>query len=189
MIEMRRSIPKVLTEQEAKSFFDQCNLNYRRPHRDYLMCRLMYKTGLRVSEVCNLKEDHINWDTGRIIVRDGKGGRDRSVFLKGDLKDEIRAWYDEYSNCDFIFSTTTGNQVDTSQLRRTVNRVAPKANIKESERVSNHTFRHSFSVKFYSETHNLRALQRILGHSNVSTTEIYTRILDDEVEELMTQVA
>lgn len=82
----------------------------------------------------------------------------------------------------FLFPTSKGTQVDTSHLRRSVKRYARKVDIDEVDRVSPHTLRHTFATRLYRDTGNIRLVQKTLGHSDLSTTMLYTHVVDEELE-------
>jgi len=85
----------------------------------------------------------------------------------------------------YLLPTSKETQVATSHLRRSVKRYARKAGIEEVERVSPHTLRHTFATRLYRETSNIRMVQKALGHSDLSTTMIYTHVVDEELEGAM----
>jgi site-specific recombinase XerD len=86
---------------------------------------------------------------------------------------------------EYLLPTSKGTQVATSHLRRSVKRYARKAGIEEVDRVSPHTLRHTFATRLYRETGNIRMVQKALGHSDLSTTMIYTHVVDEELEGAM----
>jgi len=186
MVKLRK-IPKVLDDQEQKAFLDNFG-GGRTGRRDRLMSQIMLYMGLRVSEVCSLKEEHINFATGRTVIRDGKGSKDRIVVMPEKLREKVHSWIDHYPQGDVVFTTTAGKKVQTSHLRRVVKRAAIRAEIKEAEKVSPHTLRHTAATEIYSETHDLHLVKRLLGHSNLSTTEIYLHTSDDDIREHMESV-
>ena len=84
-----------------------------------------------------------------------------------------------------MLPTRKGTEVATSHLRRSVKRYARKASVEEVDRVSPHTLRHTFATRLYRETGNIRLTQKALGHSDLSTTMIYTHVVDEELEGAM----
>lgn len=178
-------LPKVLTRDESDRLLSQPNQRYYSPHRDFLLMRLMLKTGLRASEAVALRPEHLDMMSGKLTVREGKGAKDRTLWFGTDLQDEIERWLDRRPESDYLFPTSKGTQVDTSQLRRSVKRYAKKAEIAEVERVSPHTLRHTFATRLLQDTGNIRVVQKALGHSDLSTTMIYTHVVDGEVEDAM----
>jgi len=178
-------LPKILTDDETERLLDQPNQRYFSPRRDYLFMRLMLKAGLRSAEAVALQPDHIDMPTGKVTVREGKGAKDRTLWISNDLRDEIGEWLERRPESDYLLPTSKGKKVDTSQLRRSVKRYAKEAEIAEVDRVSPHTLRHTFATRLLRETGNIRKVQKALGHSDLSTTMLYTHVVDSELEEAM----
>jgi len=181
-------LPKILTDAEADRLLSQPNRRYFSPHRDWLFMRLMLKTGLRASEGVSLRPEHVDMPTGKLVVREGKGAKDRTLWFSNGLRDELGEWMDRRPESEWLLPTTKGTKVDTSQLRRSVKRYARKAGIAEIGRVSPHTLRHTFATRLYRETSSIRKVQKALGHSDISTTMIYTHVVDEELEDAMKRV-
>jgi site-specific recombinase XerD len=178
-------LPKVLTEEETERLLEQPNRRYYSPHRDYLYMRLMLKAGLRASEAVALRPEHVDLMSGKLMVREGKGAKDRTLWIGEKLIGELREWMDRRFESEYLLPTRKGTQVATAHLRRSVKRYARKADVDGVERVSPHTLRHTFATRLYRETGNIRLVQKALGHSDLSTTMIYTHIVDEELEGAM----
>jgi integrase/recombinase XerD len=179
-------LPRVLTEEETERLLHQPNQRYYGPHRDYLYMRLMLKAGLRASEATALRPEHIDLMSGKLMVREGKGAKDRTLWIGEELLGELQEWTvrrnEKTGKTEFLLPTSKGTQVATSHLRRSVKRYARDTDIEEVERVSPHTLRHTFATRLYRETSNIRMVQKALGHSDLSTTMIYTHVVDEELE-------
>ncbi|WP_251980338.1 tyrosine-type recombinase/integrase [Salinibacter ruber] len=182
-------LPKILTEEETDRLLSEPNQRYFGPCRDYLFMRLMLKAGLRASEATSLRTEHIDLMSGKLSVREGKGAKDRTLWVGEDLLGELQEWTErregEVESPGFLLPTRKGTEVATSHLRRSVKRYARKAGIEEVDRVSPHTLRHTFATRLYRETSNIRMVQKALGHSDLSTTMIYTHVVDEELEGAM----
>jgi site-specific recombinase XerD len=178
-------LPKVLTDAEADRLIQQPNQRYYGPHRDYLLMRLMLNAGLRSSEAVSLRPEHMDLMSGKLMVREGKGAKDRTLWIGEDLLEELRDWMDRRPGSEFLLPTRKGTQVATSHLRRSVKRYARDADIEEVGRVSPHTLRHTFATRLYRKTGKIRMVQKALGHSDLSTTMIYTHVVDEELEGAM----
>ena len=181
---MGRQLPKVLTDEEKVAFLKQFNTRYPTPHRDLCIVRLMLEAGLRAGETVILRPEDLDMMTCRLTVR-GKGAKDRGLWINESLRDLIGSWLERRPGSKWLFPTRTGERLQTPHLRRMVKQKARKAGIREPERVSPHTLRHTFATDIYRETKNIRLVQKALGHSDLSTTMIYTHIVDDELEEAM----
>ena len=180
------TLPKFLTDEEVENLLDELNPRYFTPHRDRLYFRLMLATGLRVSEAVALKTEHVDLNSGRINVREGKGAKDRVVYVGNGLLDDLREWMDRRPESEYLLPTSKGTKVHPSHLRQSIKRYAEKADIDELDRVSPHTLRHTFATKLYRETGKIRKVQKALGHSDISTTMVYTHLVDGELESDMT---
>jgi integrase/recombinase XerD len=182
-------LPRVLTEEETDRLLAQPNQRYFGPHRDYLYMRLMLKAGLRASEATALRPENVDLMSGKLMVREGKGAKDRTLWIGEDMLEELRGWMDRRKatapGADYLLPTSKGTQVATSHLRRSVKRYARDAEIEEVGRVSPHTLRHTFATQLYRETSNIRMVQKALGHSDLSTTMVYTHVVDEELEGAM----
>lgn len=185
-------LPKILTEAETDRLLAQPNQRYFGPHRDYLYIRLMLKAGLRASEATALRPEHIDLMSGKLSVREGKGAKDRTLWVGEEVLGELQEWMvrrsDEVEDtgaAGYLLPTRKGTEVATSHLRRSVKRYANKAGIEEVDRVSPHTLRHTFATRLYRETGKIRIVQKALGHSDLSTTMVYTHVVDEELEGAM----
>jgi len=190
-------LPKILTKEETKRLLAQPNQRYFGPHRDYLYMRLMLKAGLRASEATALQPEHLDPMSGKLTVREGKGAKDRTLWVGEEMLGELREWAsrrseevggEKASGSGFLLPTRKDTEVATSHLRRSVKRYARKAEIDEVDRVSPHTLRHTFATRLYRETGNIRMVQKALGHSDLSTTMIYTHVVDEELEGAMKEL-
>lgn len=180
-----RKIPKVLTEGEQKRLLAQLNTRWPTPHRNLCMIRLMLDAGLRVGEVVALRPEHLNMRTCKLIIREGKGAKDRELWIDRDLRDLIGTWLERRPDSEWLFPTRHGTQVNTRYMRSAVKRYARKAGVQEWERVSPHTLRHTFATDLLNATGNIRLVQETLGHADVSTTMIYTHVNSEEIREAM----
>lgn len=182
-----RRIPEVLTEEEQERLLRQPNPRYRTGSRNLSLLRLMLDLGLRSAEMLSLKIDDIDWMSGKITVRQGKNNKDRVLWLGENDLELLRSWRERKSSIprknDLLFVTLKGDPVLDRYLRYMVKRYARKAGI--SKDVHPHMLRHSFATDIYRETKNLRLTQKALGHASLSTTEIYTHIVDQELEEAL----
>ena len=182
-----KRIPKVLTPEEQVALLRTFNRRWPTKCRNYAMVLTMLRTGLRVGEAVALKWEHVDFRTRRLIVREGKGAKDRVVYFDEEVREAITEWRGRSPDSLYVFSTLKGGPLTTTYCRQFVKRAARKAGIAEWERVSPHTLRHSFAIELLRETGNLRLVQVALGHSNVSTTQIYTHVAAVDLERVMTR--
>jgi len=182
---MGRKIPEVLTEKEQEALLAQPNPRYLTGHRNRMLLRLMLDTGLRLSEAINLRWRDIDLNSGKVMVRQGKGAKDRTLWTGEENLAALVAWRErQLAECsgapENVFTTKAGGALAPRYVQRMVKRYAAKAGIEKD--IHPHTLRHSFATDLYRETTNLRLTQKALGHASVSTTQVYTHIVDEELE-------
>jgi len=185
---MGQKIPEVLTETEQEALLAQPNPRYLTGHRNRMLLRLMLDTGLRLSEAINLRWRDIDLNSGKVMVRQGKGAKDRTLWTSEDNLAALIAWRErQLADCAgapaIVFTTKAGGALGPRYVQRMVKRYAEKAGIEKN--VHPHTLRHSFATDFYRDTTSLRHVQKALGHVSVATTQIYTHIVDEELEEAL----
>ena len=181
----KRAIPVVLTESEQQKLLDQFNERYVTSQRNRVMFRLMLNTGLRVSAIVSLR-----WED--VMVREGKGAKDRSLWVDEGQLGELGKWKDRQVEKigglpKWVFSTlregNVGEKLTIQQVWKTLKTYAEKAGVEKD--ISPHTLRHTFATDLYRETGKIRLVQKALGHADLSTTMIYTHIVDEELEGAM----
>ena len=178
-----RKLPEVLTEEELDALLKQPNTRYPTGRRNLAMMAIMADAGLRVSEMLALRPGAVSWNSGRMKVS-GKGGKERIVWI-GEGTLELRRGWREVRPCDakLLFTTLKGGPIDTRYVRAMVKRYALKAGIQKD--VHPHTLRHTFATDLYRETHDLYLTGKMLGHADISTTTIYTHLVDEDAEAAM----
>jgi len=180
-----RKIPEILEADEQAALLRQPNPRYPTGERNRLVLRLMMDTGLRLAEACALRWRDIDLTTGKLMVRQGKGAKDRTLWVsESDLK-ILRSWRERQArdvagSPDHVFTTIAGSPISGRYVQQMVKRYAAKAGIEKN--VHPHTLRHTFATDLYRETTNIRLTQKALGHANLSTTQIYTHVVDEELE-------
>ncbi len=144
--------------------------------RDRAILELLFSTGLRVSELCSLNMDSIDLSRDEFSIR-GKGEKVRLVFLSPTAKSTLRAYLDkkEVNNTDSLFGLTPRT------IQRIVQHYAIKAGI--GKKFTPHTLRHSFATDLLTNGADIRSVQMLLGHANISTTQIYTHLTDRQLKE------
>ena len=188
----KRAIPVILTEEEQEDLLNQFNVRYVTSQRNKVMFQLMLNTGLRVSEAVSLRWKDVNLTSGKLMVREGKGAKDRTLWVDNDQLDELGEWKERQVEKlgevpKWVFSTlregNAGKKLTIQQVWKTLKTYTEKAGIKKD--ISPHTLRHTFATDLYRETGKIRLVQKALGHADLSTTMIYTHIVDEELEGAM----
>ncbi len=181
---MRKKLPVFLNEWEEKQLLNVFNLRYVSSHRNKVICLMMLKTGLRVSELISLEWKNIDLMAGRINVINGKGNKDRILFISDETLDSLLKWKERQSSIwgksTYVFSNRLGNRLVSRDVREMIMTYSKKANIVKN--VSPHVLRHTFATNLLRKSKNIRLVQKALGHSDLSTTMIYTHIVDDDFE-------
>ncbi|HEY0272556.1 MAG TPA: site-specific tyrosine recombinase XerD [Chitinophaga sp.] len=177
----RRKLPDVLTFEEIESIIAQIDLSTPEGHRNKAILEIMYSCGLRVSEVVNLKISQLYFDDGFIRVV-GKGDKERLVpigsqairYVNIYLETDRRQLNIKKGQEDIVFLNRRGSGLTRVMIFLVIKKLAEQAGIKKQ--VSPHTFRHSFATHLVEGGANLRAVQEMLGHESITTTEIYTHL-------------
>lgn len=175
-------LPTVLTQEESKALLLQANPRYRTGHRDRCLMQLMLNAGLRCQEALNVCTGDIDWTSGQLIVRQGKGKKDRVLWLNDNVLDALRLWKARRPCPEkaLLFTTLRGTPIYPSAVRVMVKRRARKAGIQKD--VHPHTLRHTYATELYRQCRNLLTVQKALGHSHMNSTLIYTHLVDEDYE-------
>ena len=174
----------MLTAEEQAALLAQPNPRYPTGERNRLMLSLMLNTGLRLSETTGLEWRDLDLNTGKLFVRQGKGAKDRTLWISEEDIALLRAWRQRQADeidagCPHVFSTLGGKRVSNRYVQQMVQRYSEKAGI--CKNVHPHTLRHSFATDLHRESRNIRLVQKALGHADLSTTMIYTHVFDAEL--------
>ncbi len=172
-------LPKTLTKEDVLKLLSQPNKKAPTGLRNRCIMQLMYRAGLRESEVINLGPRDIEWKEGILRVWKGKGAKDRTLYLDEHTLDLLRAWGDKRPGSRYFFCTLKGKKLNDRYIREIVERYGEKAQIEKH--VNPHMLRHTFATELLQEGYNIREVQKLLGHSDVSTTMIYTHVYDSDL--------
>lgn len=176
-----KHLPEVLSVEEIDSIINVIDVSKPEGIRDRAIIEVLYGCGLRISELCNLRISQLYLEDKYIRVK-GKGSKERLVPIEGVAIDRVREWLVTRMGCkvkpseeDYVFvSLTRGSRLSRISLFVYIKDYAERAGIKKN--ISPHTFRHSFATHLLEGGANLRAIQMMLGHEDISTTEIYMHI-------------
>ena len=169
-----KTIPEVLTQEEIKKLISVIE-NFK--HR--LILKLLYGCGLRVSEVIDLKKSDFIFDESLIHIKLAKGKKDRFVKIPNSLADELNN-YSKILNDDVFFPSIRGGKLNIKTIQKIVKNSSKKAGI--NKKVSPHTLRHSFATHLLEQGTDLRLIQKLLGHSDIKTTQIYLKISNQSIK-------
>lgn len=180
---MYKRLPETLTLPERESLLAQPNRKCKTGIRNLCMITLMLNAGLRSAEVLALRLCDIDWTDGKLTVRNGKGGKDRTLWLSPEDLELLKSWRAVRPAGNGLFSTLKGEHIHDSYLRTMVKREARQAGIEKD--VHPHMLRHTFATDLYRKTKNILLVQKALGHSDLATTMIYTHLVDADLEEAL----
>jgi len=196
LIDLPRAAKKQVTflhYDEVQRLLDASHGDSETTLRDRAILELLFSSGLRVSELINLNHDHINLDRREFIVR-GKGNKDRPVFISQSAADKVQDYLDSRTDhLPALFlnnskntptSGTSGNfrRLQPRSIQRLIEKYAKLAGI--TKHVTPHTMRHSFATDLLLNGADIRSVQGLLGHADISTTQIYTHITDQHLRDV-----
>ena len=173
-----KTLPKVLTIDECHRILKSVN---QPKHK--LILLLAYGAGLRVSEICNLRWSDLDFDSYKILVNSGKGKKDRLVMLPFSVVDYFKTYKELYTTEKYVFEgQIKGQPYSSSSCRSIMKRAVNKAGI--SKKVSIHSLRHSFATHLLEGGTDIRFIQKLLGHTSIKTTTIYTHVSQSSTERI-----
>lgn len=169
-LKQNRRIPQIFTKEEVRKIIDSTETLI---HKSMLM--LAYGSGLRLSEITNLKITDIESDQMRILIRHGKGDRDRYAMLPQVTLDTLREYWKEYRPQDWLFvAPRLGGRYRDKTLNDAFKAALTRSGVNKQGSI--HMLRHCYATHFYEDGHNLLALKKLLGHVRIDTTAWYTQL-------------
>lgn len=158
--------------KKADSFY------YKQTVRDVAIFELLFATGIRVSELCNLRFKNICTEYSYIVVN-GKGNKQRIIGISNDdtkkiLKDYFNLFQDQINETGYFFINRIGKRLSEQSVRFTIDKYCKELNF--NKKVTPHVFRHSFATLLLEEDVDIRYIQNLLGHSSINVTQIYTHV-------------
>ena len=183
---LRRKLPNILTIEEVDNLLD-IKLNTPFDYRNKAMLELMYSSGLRVSELVDLKLNNIDLDNGYVRCL-GKGKKERIIPIGEIAIEYLKKYINEYRNSmkkgyytENVFLNNHGKNITRQGLFLIIKNIAKEKNIDKN--ITPHMLRHSFATHLLNNGANLRTIQEMLGHSSITTTQIYTNVSNDIIKE------
>ncbi len=189
LAKVSRNEINVISFEELERLLDAPETNSIKGWRDKAIFEVLFATGLRISELCRLNRDSINLERGEFSVK-GKGGKIRVVFLSDSAKIALKKYLDKRTDLEeplFVSFKKSKKLEPRGRLtprtvERLINYYAKKVGI--VKKVTPHTLRHLFATDLLQNGADLRSVQMLLGHSNISTTQVYTHLTDKELKEI-----
>lgn len=171
-----KTLPKILTAEEVRRMIASTqNIKHR------LILKMLYGCGLRVSEVVLLRKEDLDFKESLIHVKLAKGKKDRFVKIPDSLKEELMS-YCGLEKSELLFPSNRGGKLTTATIQAIVERSAKKAEIRKE--VYPHLLRHSFATHLLEQGTDLRIIQKLLGHSDIRTTQRYTQISQASIKNI-----
>lgn len=183
---LRRKLPNILTIEEVDNLLD-IKLNTPFDYRNKAMLELMYSSGLRVSELVDLKLNNIDLDNGYVRCL-GKGKKERIIPIGEIAIEYLKKYINEYRNSmkkgyytENVFLNNHGKNITRQGFFLIIKNIAKEKNINKN--ITPHMLRHSFATHLLNNGANLRTIQEMLGHSSITTTQIYTNVSNEIIKE------
>ncbi len=171
-----KTIPKILAKEEIKLMIDvTSNIKHR------LILKMLYGCGLRVSEIVSLRTEDLNFNEGLLHIKLAKGKKDRFVKIPESIKEELKS-YCTLSHEEILFPSNRGGKLTTATIQAIVEKSAKKSGIKKE--VYPHLLRHSFATHLLEQGTDLRIIQKLLGHSDIKTTQIYLQVSNQSIKNI-----
>ena len=181
----KKALPKVLSEEEINNLLD-IKLKTDFDYRNKAMLELMYSSGLRVSELINLNVNDIDLENDTVKIF-GKGSKERIIPLNDYAKEALEEYIMvhrkelfKHGENNFLFLNNHGNKMTRQGFFKILQKIAKEKEIKTE--FSPHTLRHSFATHLLKYGADLRSIQELLGHSDISSTQIYTHVTNEKLE-------
>jgi len=184
-----KRLPKFIYPDEIESLFNSIDTEKHIGKRNKLIMEFLYGTGVRVSELCAIKLNDIDYSQGLVLIH-GKGSKDRYVPLHENLIQQLQEYVlmtrDELLQKSlepnkFLFLNNRGNPITPRGIRLVINKIINDS--EENLKISPHTLRHSFATHLLNNGADLRSVQELLGHSHLSSTQIYTKVTKEKLKE------
>ena len=180
---LEKKLPKYLYYEDIEKILNVPDLNTNIGIRDALMLEMLYVTGIRVSELVNIKISDIDYSNNKIKIT-GKGNKQRIVMYGKRCHELLNKYLSSRNvflkdNNDYLFLGIKGKKINDRVIRNIINDISVKAGV--NLKISPHTFRHTFATHMLNEGADLRSVQELLGHENLSTTTIYTHVTNERL--------
>lgn len=178
-------LPKFLKDEELDKIFSACNSNNPTEERDTLIIELLYATGVRVSELVNIKIKDINREEKLIKVL-GKGNKERMVIYNNHTKKALDTYlkdgynYFDKKSSEYLILNKNGNKLSERYIREIINKKVSQASL--DIKISPHTLRHTFATDILENGADLMTVKELLGHESLNTTSIYTHITNEQIK-------
>ena len=176
-IRKENTLPKVLSRREVQEMINTLN-----NIKHILVVKLLYSAGLRVSELVNLKVNDIDIGRNMIMIRQGKGKKDRITLLASSIKEDILNYLCKRNSGNEYLINGLKGKYSIKAIQKIIDKAAKLAKI--NKKVTPHMLRHSFATHLLESGVDIRYIQKLLGHSNLETTQIYTHVSNTDLKNI-----
>ena len=182
-----KHLPNFFYYNEIKDMLDSIDTDTSLGYRNLLILDLLYATGVRVSELVNIKINDIDFNDRKIKIM-GKGSKERYVYFDPNTKDLLKTYINKWrrelnkKNNNYLLLNNNGGELTTRGVRYILDGIIKKTSIDKN--ISPHMLRHSFATSLLNEGCDIMSVQELLGHSSLSTTGIYTHVTNDRLKEV-----
>lgn len=179
---VEKRLPTFLTEDEVLKLINYPDKKNILGLRDSLILKMLYSTGMRVSELVSLRISELDLEKGEVIIK-GKGNKERVVFLPYDILEDIKFYIQRRKkNSNILFLNRKGKLLTDKGVRLLVEKYAKK--VIPYKKITPHTLRHTFATHLLTNGADLRSVQELLGHTKLSTTQIYTHLTKENLKKV-----
>lgn len=175
---VEKKLPNYLSYNEIETMLEVPDTFKNNSLRDKLIIEILYSTGIRVSELVNIKLKDIDFYNNQILIL-GKGNKERYVIFGNTLKDMLKEYISIKSDSEYLITNKYNKKMSTRSIEEIVKKIVKIDGIKN--KVTPHTIRHTFATHMLNEGADLRVVQELLGHENLKTTEVYTHVSNERL--------
>ena len=183
-----KTLPKYAKDNDLEKMFNSFDITKPLEQRNSLILEMLYATGIRVSELTNIKLNDIDKYNNSIKIL-GKGSKERIVFYGSFCEDRLNLYLNEgrklilkNKQCDYLLINKSGNKLSERYIRKMIDNVVTKCEIEYH--ISPHTLRHTFATDMLNAGADLVSVKELLGHSNLNTTSIYTHVSNEQIKKV-----
>lgn len=177
---VEKKVPEILTVEEVQKLLEQPNIQTGKGIRDETMLLLLYSTGIRVSELVNLKVEDLNLEVGYLTCREN--GKERTIPLSAETEEKIRTYMESARtrllkgrDSEYLFSNCSGSPMSRQGFWKILKSYSAAAGITKD--ITPHTLRHSFAAHMLKNGADIRNVQKMMGHADIATTQMYMRLM------------
>lgn len=175
---VEKKLPNYLSYNEIETMLEVPDTFKNNSLRDKLIIEILYSTGIRVSELVNIKVKDIDFYNNQILIL-GKGNKERYVIFGNTLKDMLKEYISIKNDSEYLITNKYNKKMSTRSIEEIVKKIVKIDGIKN--KVTPHTIRHTFATHMLNEGADLRVVQELLGHENLKTTEVYTHVSNERL--------